>query len=57
MTILLLALLAVAAALWLLAIRSAAPEPAGPPQAPSAPRDPVSETVAKWMHDWDRGRA
>jgi hypothetical protein len=40
---------------WWLLYASMRPEPAGPPP-PAAP-DPVAETVSKWMHDWDRGRA
>jgi hypothetical protein len=38
--------------LWLRSLRPAAPAPR-----PAKPADPIADTVSKWMHDWERGRA
>ena len=55
-TLLALAVLALAAAIWLCWMNRPLPE-TDAPAARAAPRDPVAETVDKWMHDWMRGRA
>jgi hypothetical protein len=50
---LLLAWAAALSALWWLLARA---QPAAGP-APAPPPDPVASEVARWMHEWDRGRA